>query len=209
MHEKHHGHAHEHDRGLWAVLRYLRLLPELWRSEVNTEVVRAVAPKRGERVVDLGAGMGAATFEAARAGAAVVAVDPTPLMRGILRLRRLWPGRGGVTVAAGAAESIPVADGSVDAVWTVNAVHHWTERSKALRELARVVRPGGRVLLVDEDMDDPRHPWYERWRTSKHHFEKVDPDALAADLLAAGFASARGSKTLLAGRPAKVISAVR
>src|ERR1043166_5922680 len=79
-----HGHAHAHDRGVSAFLRYLRLAPKLWRSEVNAEVVRSIAPRGGEHVVDLGAGMGAATVLAARSGARVVAVEPTSFMRWIL-----------------------------------------------------------------------------------------------------------------------------
>src|SRR5215211_7923810 len=177
-----HSHGHEHDRGVLALLRYLRLLPMMWRSQVNSEVVRAIAPKAGERVLDLGAGMGAATMEAARTGATVVAVDPAVYMRWILQFRR-WcqRGRATVTVADGAAESIPAPDGSIDALWTVNTIHHWTERTKAASELARAVRPGGRVLLVDEDMDDPQHPWYgqaQRRRARRHaHFDDVDVEA--------------------------------
>lgn len=67
------------------------------------------------------------------------------------------------------------------------------------------------MLLVDEDMDDPRHPWHERWRARQYkpHFEAVDIEALAAELVAAGFTNAEGTRTSLAGRPAKVIRAVR
>jgi ubiquinone/menaquinone biosynthesis C-methylase UbiE len=207
-------HGHEHDRGLVALLHYLWLLPEMWRSQVSTEVVRAIAPKAGECVVDLGAGMGSATVEAVRTGASVVAVDPAPYMRWILRLRRRWPGRATVTVLDGAAESIPVANGSIDALWSVNTIHHWTERTMASRELARAVRPGGRVLLVDEDLGDASHPWHERAqrqqaRQNAFHFDEVDIEALAAALLAAGFTTAHGARTTVAGRPAKVIRAVR
>src|SRR4051812_25662626 len=105
-------HGHEHDRGIPALFRYLRLLPVMWRSPVSSEVVRVIAPKAGERVVDLGAGMGSATVEAVRTGASVIAVDPAPYMRWILGFRRRWPGRATVTVLEGAAESIPVPDGS-------------------------------------------------------------------------------------------------
>ena len=211
MHHSHranHGHGHEHDRGVLAFVRYVRLLPVLWRSQVSSEVVRAIAPKAGERVVDLGAGMGSATVEAVPTGASVVAVDPAPYMRSILRLRLWWPGLRAVTVLDGAAESIPVADGSVDALWTVNTIHHWTDRERASRELARVVRPGGRVLLVDEDLGDSEHPWHERAK-AWHQFDVVDVDALADTLREAGFATARGSRTSFAGRPAKAISAGR
>jgi SAM-dependent methyltransferase len=214
-HDADHGqHAHEHDRGARGFLRYLLLLPRMWRSDVNSEVVRSVAPVSGECVVDLGAGVGAATVEAAMSGAMVVAVDPMPSMRKLLALRRLWQRhRTAIRVVDGAAESMPQADGSVDALWTVNTIHHWTDRDRASRELARVMKPGGRVLLVDEDFDDPTHPWHERLRGRRarhgHRFEDVDADALAASLRRAGFASASGSHTTFAGRPVKLVRATR
>jgi SAM-dependent methyltransferase len=209
-----HAHGHPHDRGPRAVLRYLRLLPRLWTSEVNREVVRVLAPARGERVVDLGAGIGAATIEAARSGATVVAVEPMPYMRGMLRLRRGWqPHRSTIQVVDGAAERIPLDDGSVDALWTVNTIHHWTERDRASRELARVMKPGGRVLLVDEDFDDASHPEHRRVheRREQHglHFGEVEPEKVADALRRAGFAEARGVRKTMAGRPAKVIEATR
>ena len=212
---RHHPHqGHEHDRGVTGLLRYLALLPHMWKSEVGREVVRSIDPQPGERVVDLGSGMGAATVIAARTGASVIAVDPTSYMRRILEVRRRWQrDRGAIAVVDGAAESIPCADGSVDALWTVNTIHHWTDRATAARELARVMRHGGRVLLVDEDFDDPAHPFHERSRARharhRHVFDEVDAEALAASLVASGFASAHGSRTALAGRPVKLVRATR
>jgi len=114
-------------------------------------------------------------------------------------------------VVDGAAESIPLADASVDALWTVNTIHHWTQRTAACAELARVVRPGGRVLLVDEDFDDPTHPEHARWQTARarHGFEQVDPAVLADALRAAGFASAEGVRRAIAGRPVRLVRANR
>ena len=213
-HHGHEHHGHQHDRGAAALLRYLTLLPHMWRSEVGREVVTSIDPRPGERVVDLGSGMGSTTVVAARTGASVIAVDPTAYMRRILALRRRWQRhRAGITVVEGAAESVPVADGSVDALWTVNTIHHWTDRAAAARELARVMRPGGRVLLVDEDFDDPAHPFHERARgrhaRHRHVFDEVDPAVLAASLVDAGFASARGERTTMAGRPVKMVRATR
>jgi ubiquinone/menaquinone biosynthesis C-methylase UbiE len=215
-HERHHehGHGHQRDRSAHGFLRFIRLLPLLWTSAVNREVVRSLAPAKGECVVDLGAGMGAATVEAARSGATVVAVDPMPYMRRILRLRRGWQRhRAAIRVMDGAAESIPLEDASVDALWTVNTIHHWRERDCASRELARVMKRGGRMLLVDEDLDDPAHPDSRRARRAParhgHAFEEVDPEQVAAALTRAGFAEARGARQTIAGRPAKVIRATR
>jgi ubiquinone/menaquinone biosynthesis C-methylase UbiE len=182
----------------------------MWRSDVNTAVVDQLALKPGERVVDLGAGMGAATVVAARAGAFVVAVDPTPYMRRILELRRVaQPGRDRISVVEGAAEAIPVESSSVDALWSINAMHHWTDLDRALGELRRVLRPSGRLLLVDEDFDDPAHPEHARFRRRHerhaHHFTVIDPAEIAARLRRLGLASVEGSKDRIAGRPAKIV----
>jgi len=190
--------------------RYLSLLPLMWRSPVSDAVVAMVRPQPGERVVDLGAGMGPASVVAARSGAHVLAVDPTPFMRRILKLRRLAsPHRAHLTVLDGAAESLPLEAASVDALWTVNTVHHWTSVAAAAAELRRVLRPGGRVLLVDEDFEDRSHPFYELMqpRRAAHakHFDEVDPKAVAILFREHGFVDVVGDFEQVAGRPARVI----
>lgn len=186
----------------------------MWRSEVNEAVVEAMALRPGERAVDLGAGAGAATVLAAEKGARVLAVDPMPLMRAVLGVRRRWPPYGrAIEVRAGAAEAIPAGDRSVDVLWTVNTLHHWTDREAAARELARVLVPGGRVLLVDEDFDDPTHPEHEHFQARRRQFglsfDEVDPHELAEALLRAGFARAEGERARMADRPVKRIRATR
>ena len=184
----------------------------MWRSPVSDAVVALVRPQPGERVVDLGAGMGPATVTAARSGAHVLAVDPTPFMRRILQLRLLGSSqRGHVTVLDGAAEALPVEAASIDALWTVNTVHHWTSVASAAAELRRALRPGGRVVLVDEDFDDRSHPFYElmhpRRAAHARHFAEVDPKAVAALFREHGFVDVVGGFEQVAGRPAKVIRA--
>ncbi|MGZ4772428.1 MAG: class I SAM-dependent methyltransferase, partial [Ilumatobacteraceae bacterium] len=164
----HSGHGHQQDRGLRGFVRYMTMLPKMWRSPVSREVVGSIAPRPGERVVDVGAGMGPATVLAAKTGASVIAVDPTPYMRNILALRRLGQRRRkAIHVVDGSAESIPADDHSVDALWTVNTMHHWTDMDAAVHEVARVLRVGGRLLLVDEDFDAPTHPAFEHMQARK------------------------------------------
>jgi ubiquinone/menaquinone biosynthesis C-methylase UbiE len=208
------GHGHDQDRGLRGFLRYMKMLPKMWRSPVTREVVRDIAPQPGERVLDVGAGMGPATVLAAKAGASVLAVDPTPYMRRILGVRRLGQRRrSAIRVVDGAAESIPADDHSVDALWTVNTMHHWTDMDAAVRELARVLRPGGRLILVDEDFDAPEHPAFVHMQNRKahrdRHFTEIDPAAVEAKLMAAGFADVKGSNSLMATRPVKMVRATR
>jgi SAM-dependent methyltransferase len=222
-----HTHGHEHDRGFAAMLRYLRRAPRMWNSDVNAAVVDLVAPTEGERVVDIGAGMGPGTVLAARAGASVVAVEPTPYMRSILKARRLASrARDRITVVDGAAESLPAAADSIDAVWAVNTMHHWVDPEQAAAEIARVLTPGGRLVLVDEDFADPDHPDYETWG-SKHHaadddgheddddeddghghgFQMVDATRMGDLLTAAGVADVEAGKRTLAGRPVIAVTA--
>ena len=193
-------------------VRYMKMLPKMWTSPVSRDVVRAIDPQKGERVVDIGAGMGPATVTAAKTRASVLAVDPTPYMRRIIAVRRLGQrARAAIRVADGSAESIPTDDHSVDAAWTVNTMHHWTDMDAAIHELSRVLRAGGRLLLVDEDFDDPNHPAYAHMqkRSHRHRFADIDPVAVAAKLSAAGFESAAGSTGSMADRPVKVVRATR
>jgi SAM-dependent methyltransferase len=216
-HGRSHQHGHDHDRGVGAMLRYLRHASRMWSSDVNAAVIDLVAPTEGERVVDIGAGMGPGTVLAARAGASVVAVEPTPFMRSILTTRRLASRqRERITVVDGGAEQIPVDDDSVDAVWAVNTMHHWVDPEQAAAEIARVLAPGGRVVLVDEDFMDPAHPEHEAWG-ERHHadedehehhgFQMVDATHMGDLLSAAGLTDVEAGTRTLADRPVIAVTA--
>jgi SAM-dependent methyltransferase len=103
-------------------------------------------------VLDLAAGTGALTGGLLAAGVAVTAVEPDPEM--LFELRRQHPG---VPAALGRAETIPLADGSVDAV-LVGTAYHWFDADRALPEIARVLRPGG-VLALLYSTTDESVPW--------------------------------------------------
>jgi SAM-dependent methyltransferase len=106
----------------------------------------------GRIVVDLGSGTGKFTRALAPLGATRVAVEPTPGMRRVFR--RAVPD---VALIDGTAEAIPLPDGFADAVVCAQAFH-WFRPRPALREIARVVRPGGGLGLVWNTRDD-RLPW--------------------------------------------------
>ena len=218
MTEHSHGHQHgnEHDRGVKAMVRYARYARLMWRSELNDAVVDLVAPLPGERVVDVGAGAGAATVVAAKRGASVMAVEPTPYMRRVLSGRRLAQrNRAQIRIVDGAAEATGLPDASADAAWAVNTMHHWTDMPAGARELARILAPGGRVVLVDEDFDDPAHPDHERFGgghgdgdgEGDHAFHMVDADSVASELRAAGLEVSQAGKDDVADRPAIVVKA--
>lgn len=206
--------GHEPDRGFWAFVRYLSHAPRMWRSSVNRAVVHLVEPQPGEVCVDVGAGMGPATVVAARSGAEVWAVDPMPYMRGALHLRRLGQrARPSIHVVAGSAEHLPLADGSVDALWSVNAMHHWLDLEAAFAEVSRVVRDGGRLVLVDEDFDDPEHPYHEQIQRRRNHenheLEMVDAEEVGRYLEAAGWVDVSAGSRDLAAAPCIAVVATR
>ena len=103
-------------------------------------------------VVDLGAGTGKLTRTLAALGHHVVAVEPLGEM--LDRLRATVPG---VTAVTGSAESMPLPDGAADVVACAQAFH-WFDQEAALAEIARVLRPGGRIALV-WNVRDERVPW--------------------------------------------------
>lgn len=102
----------------------------------------AYATRDVNRLLDVGGGSGRA---ASALGGAVV-VDPA---NGMLVEAR----RAGNEVVRGTAERLPVGDASVDAVTVIDALHHFASPEQAVAETARVLRPGG-VLVVREF--DPR-----------------------------------------------------
>jgi len=211
----HHGrehHGHENDQGIRGALRYLRWLPQMWRSTINDAVVDLIDLQPGERGVDIGAGMGPGAVRAAAAGARVIAVEPTPFMRRVLKVRRaLSRRRANIEVVDGAAERLPVEDHSVDAIWAVNTMHHWVDVEAGVSEIARVLGPHGRTLLVDEDFTDPTHPDYERFGSGhddEHHgFTMVAAEAMGDLLRAAGLTDIDTSSRHIAGVPVISVAA--
>ena len=209
-----HGHGNERDQGLAAMWRYLKIAPRMWRSVVNDAVVDMVAPVPGEVVVDIGAGMGPAAMRAAASGAHVYAVEPTPYMRKIVTMRAATSRyRKRVSVVDGSAEEMPVDDHSVDAMWAVNTMHHWNDPTRAAAEVARVLKPNGRAVLVDEDFEDPSHPDHEHWverhgaADDDHHhgFSMVDAEEIAELFRSAGVPNVRAERRAVATRPSIVL----
>ncbi len=98
-------------------------------------------------VADLGCGTGAVTAALAPFVREVVAVDDSEAMLGAAR-RRL-AGFPNVTLHHGQLESLPLASASMDAATAILVLHHLPDPARALAEVARVLRPGGRLIVVD------------------------------------------------------------
>ena len=117
------------------------------RLEPAAEVaVTALGPRRGERVVDVACGTGNAAILAARTGASVLGVDSAPRLIEVARERAAAEGVDASFEVADAV-ALPIEDGAFDAAVSVFGVI-FAEPEAATRELIRIVRPGGRVVVT-------------------------------------------------------------
>jgi demethylmenaquinone methyltransferase / 2-methoxy-6-polyprenyl-1,4-benzoquinol methylase len=115
-------------------------LERWWRGRVTA----ALAPRRGERVLDLAAGTATSTVAFARSGATVVGAD---FSLGMLRAGRA---RGvGLPLVAGDGLRLPFADSVFDAVSISFGLRNVLDVDACLRELLRVTKPGGRLLICE------------------------------------------------------------
>lgn len=141
----------------------------------------------GARVLDLGCGTGNYTAALSERGLAMVGVDISRTMLTAARTK-------GLTLAQGDAAALPFADGAFDGVTAVLCLHHIADRTMAIREVFRVLKPG--TAFVAFSITREQHLGF--WLT--HYFpnamaaacdELPDTAAIDADIDAAGFESPR------------------
>lgn len=106
-------------------------------------------------VIELGAGTGKLTRRLAEAGHDVLAVEPAPEMISVLQEQVK-----GVRSAVATAEAIPAPSRSADVVVAGHSFH-WFDKAEALPEIARVLRPGGR-LAIAWNLRDSAIPWVKK-----------------------------------------------
>jgi len=158
-------------------------------------VHEALGAAPGERVLDAGCGPGfyvAETLERVGAQGSVVGVDASPPMLALAAKR--CEGHDNVSFHEGDVTALPVADADFDRALSVQVLEYVTDIPAALRELHRVLRPGGRVLIWDVDWatvswhsDDPAR--MERFLRAwdEHLSDPSLPRTLSARMRAVGF----------------------
>ena len=147
--------------------------PEYPEAAIDWWHERGAYPAGGV-VLDLAAGTGKLTRCLLDRECDVIAVEPLANMRA--EFVRVLPN---VPIHDGTAESIPLADHSVNTVFVAQAFH-WFDGQLALAEIARVLRPGGGLGMIWND-DDASVPWVAHYTERKHqvHFAETLLDAAA------------------------------
>ena len=150
-----------------------------------------LAPRPGQRILDAAAGLGQDSRALLERGARAVCAEPSRRMVALGRQIEREQDRAATWVHAWS-ERLPFADDSFDAAFCKGALDHFDDPSGCIAELARIVRPGGRVVLAVASFDSlscalqralarleraPR-PGRRSWHVPSDHFTRYDPELL-------------------------------
>lgn len=138
-----------HARGMLGRIVAFIMARETWAA--NRLAIAALGVAERDHVLDIGCGHGRsmATLAARAPKGRVAGADPSALMVEIARKRNRRLVRASrVDVAVAGAEALPWPDGAFDKALCVHVVYFWTDIDAAFREIARVLKPGGRLALL-------------------------------------------------------------
>jgi ubiquinone/menaquinone biosynthesis C-methylase UbiE len=166
-----------HPRGLAG--RVVGAIMAFENRERNAWAVRLLDVGPADRALEIGFGPGLAIAHLTRLAAdgLVAGVDSSGVMVRQARARNAAAIRAGrADLRLGSADALPFPDADFDKVLAVNSLHHWPDPAAGLREVRRVLRPGGLVAIVEQ----PRAAGADQVRERR--------STLAAQLTTAGFA---------------------
>src|SRR5919202_2072256 len=139
-------------------------------------------------VADVGTGTGFVAAVIAPRVKRVIGIDSVPAMLEVARKNLRALGVSNVDLVVGDAARLPLEDGSVDAAFANMVLHHALDPAAMLREMARVVRPGGAVAITDE----VEHPYV--WMRDEHAdvWLGFEPEQVARLFSSAGLSGGYG-----------------
>jgi ubiquinone/menaquinone biosynthesis C-methylase UbiE len=140
--------------------RYFDTMADQWdvfRKHLFPTKIRQIALNKvniqpGEVAADIGAGTGFLTESLIEKGMKVIAVDQSEAM--LRQLQVKFPLHNDVDCRVGEAEDLPVESGSVDYVFANMYLHHADHPLEAIKEMARILKPGGQLIITDMEEHD-------------------------------------------------------
>lgn len=116
--------------------------------EIMPRIEQQAATLRGKHVLEVGCGMGFDTLEFLKRGVRMTATDLTQAAVDVAQRHFEVAGHRPEAVHTANVLSLPFADDTFDGVWACGVVHHTGNTAKAIREIRRVLKPGGRAMIV-------------------------------------------------------------
>lgn len=166
----------------------------LSKQEYADYLVRMTAPAPEDDILEVAAGTCICGLDLATRARHVVCLDATPAMLETGRRKSIKADLRNMTFVKGYAEALPFLDDSFDIVISRLAFHHFTAAETPFEEMARVLRPGGKLVLVDMAPGDPalrtQVDDIERMRDNSH-VRTLTQDEMAALYTAHGLSLAR------------------
>jgi ubiquinone/menaquinone biosynthesis C-methylase UbiE len=168
---------------------------DAWAQKTDDQVAARFRAALGEAgqgdLIDVACGPGVVTAAIAPGARSVTAFDATEAMLDKARARCAKGGLENVAFERGDAEKLPFADARFDGAVTRLAIHHFADPQRALNEIFRVLRPGGRAVIVDVVSSEDRaesglHNAIERLRDPSH-VRMLPASELDAYVARAGF----------------------
>jgi ubiquinone/menaquinone biosynthesis C-methylase UbiE len=129
--------------------RWDALRKSFFSDAVRDKALSAAGVRPGGTAADIGAGSGFITEGLVHRGLRVIAVDRSPAMLDVMR--RKFPEPAAVECRLSETDRLPAEDGSVDHVFANMYLHHVESPADSIREMARILKPGGTLVLTDLD----------------------------------------------------------